>query len=370
LKPATEIPFKTIPDPKPEPAHEPFRRIPITNLYASDLPQPEFWIDQLIPAGEVTLLGAHGGMGKTTLALLIAICVCAGKPVLGKGVKQGRVLLFSAEDPAKVVLWRLHQICRHLGLDPASLEGWLLILDATEHDPVLYAEISDGGIRTGITTAAYAALKAAADQFSADLIIIDNASDSYDADENNRPRVRAFIRALAQLVRDRQGAVTLLAHVDKTTARGISAGQGYSGSTAWHNSVRSRLFLSEQDGRPVLEHQKSNLGRKSEPIDLEWADGGVLTLASNACAGLIGSADRNAILGLIDEFYRRGEYISTSPNAPGNAFKTLQTERGFPARLNRSEFFRVLRDAERSGELIRERYLNENRKERERWKVR
>jgi hypothetical protein len=242
-------------------------------------------------------------------------------------------------------------------------------VDATDNDPVLYAELSDAGIRTGATTATYRALEQAAEEFGADVLIIDNSSDTYDADENSRPRVRGFIRELAKLVRRRQGAVLLLAHVDKTSARGFAAGQGYSGSTAWHNSVRSRLFLSEVDGRLVLEHQKSNLGKRAEPIDLQWAEGGVLTLASSACSGLIASADRDAVLALIREFYDRGEFISTSQNAPGNAFKALQSERGFPVRLNRNEFFRVLRDAERSGHLIRERYQNDNRKERERWRV-
>lgn len=361
---AADLPFRAVADPVPEP----FKRLCISDLEGAP-PAPEFWVDALLPAGEVTLLGAHGGLGKSSLALLIVVCICAGLKVLDRPARRGRVLVFSAEDPACIVLWRLHRICGHLGVDPAALSDHLLLLDATECDAALYAEINDAGVRTGRTTSSYTALKAAADEFGADVLIVDNASDTYDADENSRPRVRGFIRALAALVRERQGALLLLAHVDKSAAKGFAGGQGYSGSTAWNNSVRSRLFLSEQDGRLILEHQKSNFGRKAEPFELEWVDGGVLTLASNATAGLIAASERTAVLGLIREFYDRGEYLATSQFAPGNAYKILHGDPAFPKRLDRNAFNRVLRDAERMGHLVREKYKTDGRKERERWRA-
>jgi hypothetical protein len=55
--------------------------------------------------------------------------------------------------------------------------------------------------------------------------------------------------------------------VDKNTSRNKKAdgGEGYSGSTAWHNSARSRLFMTRgDDGLLTLEHQKSNLGKRRE----------------------------------------------------------------------------------------------------------
>ena len=58
------------------------------------------------------------------------------------------------------------------------------------------------------------------------------ASDAYDADENSRRQVRAFVKALARMVRNHNGAVLLLAHVDKVAARYGSNGNTYSGSTA------------------------------------------------------------------------------------------------------------------------------------------
>lgn len=50
-------------------------------------PPPEFWWEGRLPAGEVTLLAGHGGQGKSTVALVLAVCVAAGLPCFGVSVK-------------------------------------------------------------------------------------------------------------------------------------------------------------------------------------------------------------------------------------------------------------------------------------------
>lgn len=65
---------------------------------------------------------------------------------------------------------------------------------------------------------------------------------------------------------DHQLAVVLIAHPSLT---GMSTGSGSSGSTAWSNSVRSRLYLERVKGADdreidadlrVLQVKKSNYG--------------------------------------------------------------------------------------------------------------
>lgn len=341
------------------------KRIPISEAFDAPPPAPLYWIDKLVPERVVTLLGAHGGMGKTTLALLAAICLAAALEFMGLETRRARVAFYSAEDPREILLWRIATICGHLGVDVHDLEDRLILLDGTDCDPALFREVAEGGMRVGITTPAHDLLAA----LDADVFIIDNASDAYDAAENDRARVRAFVRSLAALVKKRGGAVLLLAHLDKTTARNGTGSEGYSGSTAWHNSVRSRLFLREEDGELVLEHQKSNFGKRAEPIRMQWSADGVPELVGPGAslAGLIASADRDAVVGLIAEFYRRGEYLSTSQNAPRNAYQVLKDDPAFPPRLDRAKFWRVLRDAERIGMIERETYRSSGRKDRERW---
>jgi hypothetical protein len=56
--------------------------------------------------------------------------------------------------------------------------------------------------------------------------------------ENDRSQTRQFISLLRRLAIVSNGSVVLLSHPSLT---GINSGSGISGSTAWHNSVRSRM---------------------------------------------------------------------------------------------------------------------------------
>lgn len=359
------------PTPKNDAAGLGLKMVEVVDVLEAPPPAPAYWIDELLPANVVTLLGAHGGTGKSMLALTAAVCLAAGLPFLGKPTRRARVVFYSGEDPALVLRWRLSLVCKHLEVDPRELEGWLAVIDATEGEPTLFYECTLDGRRVGLTTEVYGHLERIA-KAGAEVFIIDNASDTFDADEINRARVRAFIRSLAMLTKPHAGAVLLLAHIDKTSARGFGGKEGYSGSTAWHNSVRSRLFLSESGDGLMLEQQKANLGRKANPMQLDRLEGGVLSLATvgtNPAAGLIASAHRDVVLGMFAEFYDRGEFLPVSQQAPGNAHKALSAERGFPPRMAKAEFWQLVRDAERAGYLVRENYQTKDRKERTRWGV-
>lgn len=347
--------------------------VPIHDIASAEVPEPSFIVDRIVPADVVTLFGGHGGTGKTYLALQMAVAVATGQQFLGLPVQHQKVLFYSAEDGASIIRSRLKKICREMNID-YDLTGQLTVLNATDIDPALYREKRDQGIKSGVLTDAFLSLRYYVKQSGARLIILDNASDTYDAEEIDRARVREFIRALAMMARNIGGAVVLLAHIDKATAKGITnQKEGYSGSTAWHNSVRSRLFLSSSDGgRLTLEHQKANLGPTADPINMRWTDG-LIRLEGDTVAdparGLIEAQQGRTILKLIAEFYDRGEFIPTSHNAPGNAWKALSSEKDFPRDLVKSEFQRLMRDMERAGHIERETYVNNYRKERERWRV-
>lgn len=339
-----------------------------------DAEPPFFWTAEVLPAGTTTLLGAHGGTGKSMLALQWAVCIALGRPFMGKKTHPGRVLFYSAEDDGTRVRHRLQTICQREGIDPAALADRLRLLDATDIDPSLYAEVLDR--RTFATTYRYDLLREDAERFGADVVMIDNASDTYDAEENARARVRAFIRSLNVLAKARNAAVLLLAHVDKNTARGSSDKEGYSGSTAWHNSVRSRLFMANKDGSLLLEHQKCNLGPCADPIPLQWLDGvivgGTDALQSGDGAREYGkAADLAAILRLLHEFTERGEFVSPSVNSPANARKMLAGQPGYPPSMKRGGgIYDLLRVAERDKYLVRETYRDPlQRKDKERWRV-
>ena len=334
--------------------------------------EPGAWGDR-VPAGVVTLLGAHGGAGKSYLGLMLAVCVALGLPLFGVPTRQGVVAFYSAEDSAKIVRKRLRRICRIMAVDPRALAGRLHAIDAAAGDPVLFQEVTAGGNRVGATTPVYGALRALLDRVGAGLLIVDNASDAFDGNEIARARVRAFMRSLNALAQPDR-SLLLLAHVDKGTARGERNGvEGYSGSTAWHNSARSRLFLSrDKDGTLLLEHQKSNLGALCEPLRLRWAKDGIPELDTPFGPLVQGIADRGdtrALLRLIHEFTERGEFVTTATTSRTHAGKLLRGQPAFPHRLKDGDVFDLLRDAERAGHLQRAAHKGTDRKDREHWTV-
>lgn len=347
----------------------PFRVVDMAALHRTDTPQTWVW-DGYIPHGHVTLLSGHGGAGKSTLALQVAACVAMGRPVLGRATERTRVLFVSAEDPADLVLRRLRVICRCLGLPFDEVAEWLQVIDMTEGQPVLYKEQRMDGVRHGVTTLAYDAISEYVQREGFGLVVVDNASDTFDADEINRALVRGFIRSLRAWA-SHGGAVLLLSHVDKATSK--SAGkEAYSGSTAWHNSVRSRLFLVQKEpGKLDLQHQKCNVGPELRTLPLVWPTDEVMQVevVGGFVAQLESKNDKRALLELIHEFYGRGEWISPSTKSRNHAGLLLVGQKGFPGHLKSADVANVLRDAEREKLLRREEFKDKYRKGHDRWAV-
>lgn len=349
--------------------------VSIADLGQAELPNPEHIIDRMLPVGVTSSLGGHGGSGKTFLSLVLAVCVAAGRPFFGLDVKSVPVLFYSAEDGKEILRWRLQQICDSLGASPAELDRRLQIIDATEVDPALFTEKyvrdSEGTTRRGTTTPTFEALSQRVIKFETRLVIIDNASDTYEANENDRPLVRAFIRSLTGLARRINGAVLLLNHVDKATAKAGASTQGYSGSTAWHNSVRSRLFLHGEGGNLTLEHQKANFGERADDLLISWDQGTLVAghahQRQDAARDTLDTKHQAQILRMICDRSRRGQYISTSRTA-GNAWTVLNAVDEFP-KIDKRGFWRLMDKAEAAGRLKRESYPDAKRMRKERFTV-
>jgi putative DNA primase/helicase len=209
------------------------------------------------------------------------------------------------------------------------------------------------------------------------LVVVDNASDAFGGDEIQRRQVRAFMRALAQIARLTDCAVVLLAHVDKATSRARKAegGEGYSGSTAWHNSARSRLFLTRaESGALTLEHQKSNLGKLREPLSLVWPDGGLPMLApsySDLTERMQGRADDEQaaqLLKMIAEFESRGQYCSPAITSRNHVYAVLKSEPEFQRlKLGSDATKRIVNQCQRAKWIEPLDYRTPDRKPHHRW---
>ena len=161
------------------------------------------------------------------LALTIAAHVAAGARWCGLDAEHGPAVFVSLEDPAAMVRYRLRRIVPAYGLNPAAIAANLRVLDGADCDAALMREVSEYGTRRLVETAAMKALRERVTD--ARLIVVDNASDAFDGNENERRAVRRFVRMLAQHARSAGAGVLLLAHIDKVAARYGGAGNSYSG---------------------------------------------------------------------------------------------------------------------------------------------
>lgn len=340
-----------------------WKQVSINDVFTNIPQPPTFIIESLIPEKVLTLISANGGAGKSMLALQAAVCISMGMPFLKKAVAKNNVLFFSAEDKESTIRHRIKLICEHLNVDPLQLAEKLIILDST-NNPILFQETTSQGVKRGVVTKEYIHLKEFIRLNNIEMTIIDNSSETYDANENERTRVREFIRELVRL-HENGMSVLLIAHVDKQTARGMSSNEGYSGSTAWNNSARSRLTLKIEENYLLLEQQKLNLGIKSEPIYLKWSNNGILVeidkLSLPNYEGLV--------LRLLHDQYQKGIFASIHKNTEKNIFLTLRKHTDFPIGLTRKDLDKIIDKAVSENKIIIEEYRNGDRKLQERYKV-
>src|SRR6185437_16182752 len=248
--------------------------IDLRDLMQRDPPAARYVFELIIPRRVTTLLGGHGGMGKSVLALTLAAHAACGRQWGSFAAVQCRAVYVSLEDDADTVRYRLRRIIEAYNLPAVNVIDALRVFDGSDIDATLAMEVAFEGIHRVTQTAA---MERVADACKgAGLIVIDNASDAYGGNENDRRQVRTFIRVLTQLARANDAGVLLLAHIDKSAARNGAYGNSYSGSTAWHNSVRSRLALLSDESGITLTHEKAQFSKAAEPMRLAFADHGVL----------------------------------------------------------------------------------------------
>lgn len=324
-------------------------------------PEPaEFKVAGWLPARTTTLLSANGGVGKSNLALQLAVSLATGSPWLGMDVVPSRVLVISAEDEARTVHFRVANICSDVNVALSALADRLTVYDMAQSDCVMWGEHG--------MTERMQWLADAVDRHQADVVIIDNSSDVFAANENDRAAVRGFMRALNVIASGCNCAMLLLAHVDKASVRmgaGLDTDSTFSGSTAWNNSARSRWAMVRDGEAVALRHEKCNLGPRQDELRMEFDAGAkVFRVFGNgpasAAAAVLRNGHRAAILRLLAQADRAGQRLSMSAQANNNAFLALKGSPDFP-RIDRREFFAMLFEMQRDGLVDEVEYTRENR---------
>jgi RecA-family ATPase len=343
-------------EPTDQPANLPV--VSASALLSGPAPTREWHAPDLIPAGNVTLLSGDGGTGKTLLALQLAASTAAHKPWLGMPVKGGHSLFLTAEDDIDELHRRLEAVSADMRVTGDHLAD-LDLLSLAGSDAILAAP--EGGTNILRPTPLFAALDDKVKATKPCLVVIDTLADTFAGQENDRAQARQFIGLLRGLSCRHGCTILLLSHPSLT---GMSTKSGMSGSTAWHNSVRSRLFFQriEKDGieddsdARVLRTMKANYGPTGSEIKVRWQCGafieerraadGISLMAARA------RADR-VFLDLLSAYQAEGRKVSATPSstyAPAVFGKDARSEgigaRGLTEAMNRLFAARRIRTVE------------------------
>lgn len=259
-------------------------------LVASRAPHPHvFSTDDrgLFPVGEVTVFGARGREGKTTIAVAIAAAVAVERPLAGLYPIAGRsVVIYSAEDERAQFARKVAAQCALQSPEGAErIKQRVIVPDLEAAGMESLRQLVTEADRKPIATEVDATIvEAVGSLMSADypptLVIFETASTLTDTDEDNRA-YSVLIGCLKRIARRLRLAVVLVHHTSQASDANlrdlsITTAGIRGGTTLIYNSRQNLLLVS--------------LGSNSDPLPSNDAR----TLLRNMVAP--GSENRIAVL--------------------------------------------------------------------------
>ena len=213
----------------------------------------DWLVPDLLPRGELSLLGADGGTGKGLWQAQLIACVTTGKtsgffPV--PPAQTGKVLILAGED------------------DPGKVLKARLLAAGADMNRVLCLTADDYFQRTGqpLTLKDEALAKFAA-KAGPLLLIVDPLQSFLPAgvEMASRNQMRSILLPLKAIAAAQQCAVLLVMHSNKK--QGVSDRKRLADSSDIWDMARSVLMMgrSNSDGKIYLSHEKSSYSRPSRP---------------------------------------------------------------------------------------------------------
>lgn len=253
---------------------------------------PRNWIAEgWVPEGSscFTLFAGEGGAGKSLLTLQLGLSVATGSPWLGVPTKQMPVLIVTCEDDLPELNRRVWAIKHKIPALALGADVPLFLLPRVGMNNVLCVE-ENGMVHPGDFVIplnhAIGTLPA-----GPKLLVLDTVADFYLGNENSRSGVNAFMKTIIGGIAKKHNATPIIvSHPSK------AQGSTYSGSTAWNNSVRNRIFLGwakEEDCTSkyrTLSAEKANYSPIGVKITLEWDEGVLVPISGDAEINLVDSA--------------------------------------------------------------------------------
>jgi len=299
--------------PRQQPTTDRLHMLDVAAWHGMPVPVRGWAVTNRIALGNVTLMSGEGGVGKSILILQLCAAHVLGRDWFGSMPEQGTVIYLNAEDDERELHFRLAAIVAHLGTTFAALQG-LHLVPLAGKDALLGVADRAGIIKP---TPLFERLLRTATEMKPVLIALDTAADMFGGNENDRSQVRQFIGQLRGLAIAANAGVLLASH---PSLSGINNDSGLSGSTGWHNSVRSRLYFkaadtdSEKPNSDLRELviRKNNYGPRGEVIRMTWQNGVFVPVAAPSTIERAAAEQKveQVFLDLLRRFTREGRNVS------------------------------------------------------------
>jgi len=218
-----------------------------TWLNPSDIPMRRFIYSTHYIRKFVSLDVAPGGVGKSSLAIVEALAITSGKPLLGIiPAERGRVWYFNGEDPMDEIHRRVVAAIKHYDILPDEIAG-RLFLDSGRTQPIIIGvQQKDGAvIQEPIVEAVVDSIR----RNKIDVVTLDPFVSTHQVMENDNNAIDRVAKTWAKIADITGCSINLVHHSRKTGGIEVSVedGRGASALASAARSARAFNQMSEEE---------------------------------------------------------------------------------------------------------------------------
>ena len=201
--------------------------------------QTRWHVEQVLPEGVCSIVGAEMKTGKTWVLLSMALAMAQGGRWLGWRCEQRSTLVFSPEGSAGALARRLHRLCWGMQLDPTYAAQRVHVMNARTFN------LADTGLQSGPDGAVTAVPRTldrmlrTIEQVRPDVIILDPLINLYSGIPENDAGIKDVLDAIRAMLIKPHMSVLVAHHINKMHANhsAFHALRGHSSIGGWTDGL-------------------------------------------------------------------------------------------------------------------------------------
>jgi len=223
--------------------------------------------------GEVTMVAAPGGVGKSSTVLVMSLAMATGKSLLGRETYGTRkVMLWSGEDGRTEIDRRIMAAMKHYKLTPKDIGDRLHVVTHDDLPLNMVREVKDqqGDRRTEINSTDVDYLIEYMREHKIEVASFDPLVSVHQTDENSNTDATIVTEAFKKVASQADAAIVLVHHVSKGALRDDSKGDAADaarGATAWVNASRVTLALRQMSAAEASAYRVTNVYDYAEIVE-------------------------------------------------------------------------------------------------------